>query len=61
MKRVLGIILAVLGCIVFFTFLTWGQMLIGATFGYSVLIILFSVFITVAITGYLYLVLWLLS
>ena len=60
MKRILGIILAVLGCVAFFAFLVLSCVAKGFTLGTSILVVLITIAVTLVIMGWLKLVLWLL-
>ena len=60
MKRILGIILAVLGCVAFFAFLVLSCVAKGLTLGTSILVVLITIAVTLGIMGWLKLVLWLL-
>lgn len=60
MKRILGIILAVLGCVAFFAFLVLSCVAKGLTLGTSILVVLITIAVTLVIMGWLKLVLWLL-
>lgn len=61
MKRILGIILAVLGCVALLTFLVAILVADGLTFGAAILTVLLSIVMTFVIVGWIALTLWLLS
>ena len=61
MKRILGIILAVLGCIALFAFLICVAMGDGLTLGDSIVFVLMAIVFSLLIIGWVYLTLWLLS
>lgn len=56
MKKILGIILAVLGCVVFCSFLILCLVADGATLNTAILIVLIAFAISLAIIGWAYLV-----
>ena len=60
MKRILGIILAVLGCIALFTFLVCVAIGNGLTLGASIVFVLMAIAFALLVIGWVYLTLWLL-
>lgn len=61
MKRILGIIVAVLGLAAFFSFLTGCVVAKGFTIGVALLIVLISVAMTLGVFGFVSLIRWLLG
>lgn len=61
MKRILGIILAILGILTFCTFLVLIMVADGLSFGAAILTIVISVAAVFMILGWMNLVLWLLN
>lgn len=60
MKRILGIIFAVFGCISLFMFLVCVAMGDGLTLGDSIVFVLMAIAFALLIIGWVYLTLWLL-
>ena len=60
MKRILGIIVAILGCVVFISLLVLSMVAKGVAFGTAILVVLISIAVTLVIIGWSRLVLWLL-
>ena len=60
MKRVLGIILAVLGCIILFSLFVLVGVADGLTLGASILVTILAIVIALLISGWVKLVVWLL-
>jgi hypothetical protein len=60
MKRILGIILAVLGCIILFSFLVLGCASLGFSIAKSVLIVLIAILAVIIVIVWTWLVMWLL-
>ena len=60
MKRILGIIFAVFGCIALFMFLVCVAMSDGLTFDASIIFVLMAIAFALLIIGWVYLTLWLL-
>ena len=60
MKRILGIILAVLVCIAFFAFLVLNCVATGVALDTSILVVLIAIAVTLVVMGWIKLVLWLL-
>ena len=61
MKRIAGIILAVLLCVALFVFLIWSGVARGLTLVNSILAVSISIAISLVIVGLIYLTLWLLD
>ena len=59
MKRILGIILAVLGCVAFFAFFVLSCVAKGLTLGTSILVVSIAIAATLVVMGWIKLVLWL--
>ena len=60
MKRILGIILLIFGAIALLSLFIFGAVAQGTSFGTAILVVLISIAITLAIVGWIKLVLWLL-
>ena len=60
MKRILGIISIILGCIAFFAFLVLSCLAKGLTLGTSILVVLLTIVLTLVVVGWIQLTLWLL-
>lgn len=61
MKKNLGIILATLGCIVFFALLVLCYIAEGCSVEFAILAVGLTILVAFMIVGFVYLVLWLLS
>ena len=61
MKRILGIISVVLGCIALFAFFVLSCVAKGLTLGNAILAVLISIVATLVIISWVYLTLWLLD
>lgn len=60
MKRILGIILAILSCVALFAFLVWYGVVNGLTFGSAISSVLLAIAIVLATVGWTFFILWLL-
>lgn len=61
MKRVLGIISIILGCVALFAFFVLGGIAKGLTLGAAILAVLIATVIAFVIVGWVHLTLWLLD
>ena len=61
MKRIFGIILAVLGVAAFFVYLVLSGIAKGLTIGNAILSVIIATAIALAVIGWIYLTIWLLN
>ena len=61
MKRILGIIFAVLGVVAFFVYLVLSGIAKGLTIGNAILSVIIAAAIALAVIGWIYLTIWLLN